>query len=456
MPIDSAYKGCVAVGPRSIFSAWAFELLRAAAAATSPPLQVRPLDRLDEAGAAGTWPKSLYLVQSPGAAALSIIENGQMPVVAFLDEACDTIAYMRRCSGGTLIATLQEATSGAVANPGLFRGKASLVIRRGSSGNGGELIDRVFAHLKLRLPGQALAAIKKKHCGAAAGNSSLESCLQTVASYKPPGDWSKELSAEEAKVAEQALTPLIQMAKQDSVPIRWPRSVFRCLDRPNDPVPIVANMMGAARYIYFGPYLHLPPGTYRVRLVIGFSKTAVGTPFTADVYSSEVLAKAQFRPTGQGVFRGDFFMVHSRPQDVLEVRIRTDEGSIDGQFGLAWVEFTRIGDVGEQLAAAILEHQHRGAILTHNICGVYGHDHAAVAAPLEDFAVALFLKPGVADDDHLIDQNAFEIDRQRQRESQTHAHATGIEPDQLVQLVAELGKVFHILVGFLERHVVHS
>jgi len=56
------------------------------------------------------------------------------------------------------------------------------------------------------------------------------------------------------------------------------------------------------------------------------------------------LAMARFRPKEQGISQGEFLLVHKLPQDAVEARLRTDEGEIDGQVGLAWVEFDYLGD----------------------------------------------------------------------------------------------------------------
>ena len=348
MPIDDAYKGALVLTAPSIIGSWALDLLRDLAAAMQPPLEVRLLDKLDEVGPEEGWPRSLYLTQFPSASVISIIESGRMPVAAFLDEACDVIGYIRRSSGCSFMEALRSATSGAVANRALLHAKTALVVRRSHGGPPGELIERVFDHLKMRVPTEATNVIKQKYCGAAPRGSALEDCLQHVPSYKSPGEWSNELSSEEARIVEQVLKPLVQMACEDQcVPVKWPRSVFLFGDRPNEPAPMVADIVGPARSIYYGPYLFLPPGTYRMRLVAGFSKSAIETPFSAEVYGSTILlAKAQFQPLAPGIFQGEFLAVHKLPQDVIEVRFRNEGGALDGQVGLAWVEFLLL-DNGE-------------------------------------------------------------------------------------------------------------
>jgi hypothetical protein len=344
MQIDDAYKGALILGTPSIIGTWGLDLLRDAAAAMEPPLEVRLLEKLDEIGPEEAWPRSLYLTQFPSASVLSIIESERMPVVAFLDEACDATAYIRRSSGCSFVEALRSATSGAVANRALLHAKTALVVRRSRSGPPNELIDKLFNHLMMRLPAEASNAIKQKYCGSVLGASTLEGCLQGVSSYKPLGEWSNELSSEEAAIVEQVLAPLLLMAFQEEcVPVKWPCGVFLSADRPNEPAPIVANVTGAARNIYYGPFFHLPPGTYRARLVAGFSKSAIRSHFSAEVCGSTSLAKARFQPRDQGVFQGDFLVIHKVPQDAVEVRFRNDEGAIEGQVGLAWVEFQLLG-----------------------------------------------------------------------------------------------------------------
>src|SRR5262249_13569113 len=181
--------------------------------------------------------------------------------------------------------------------------------------------------------------------GPAVGAATLEDSLHRTSSYKPVGEWSSDLTPSEATIVDQVLKPIVLMAlKEECTPIKWPYQVLLSGDRPNEPAPMIAEVAGAARNIYYGPYLHMPPGTYRARLVAGYSKEAVGLPFSADVAGSTQLAKARFRPTEPGILQGEFLVVHNLPQDPLEMRFRNDEGEIDGQVGVAWIEFEFLGN----------------------------------------------------------------------------------------------------------------
>lgn len=339
----ASYKGALVVGPSSIFAAWVHNLLRDAAAAMT--LQLRFLDKFDDVGPEEEWSQTLYLTQFPSAPVISIIEGGRMPVLALLDEAQDAVAYIRRSSGCTFIEALRVATSGAVADRALLHADSALVLHRNYRGSTSGLIDKMLDHLVMRIPAEAYKAIKQKYLGSALEELTLENSLQRAPFYKPPGEWSNELTAAEAAIVDEVLKPMVLMALQENcVPIRWSYRVLLSGDRPNEPAPMIAEVAGAARNIYYGPYFYLPPGTYRARLVAGFSKEAVGLPFSADVAGSTQLAKARFRPAEPGILEGEFLVVHNLPQDSLEMRFRNDEGEIDGQVGVAWIEFEFLGD----------------------------------------------------------------------------------------------------------------
>jgi hypothetical protein len=335
------FKGAIIVTPPSIIGAWASDLLRDGAAAAAGPLEVRTLERLDDLGPEESWWQKLYLTRFPSASVISAIEDGRIPVIGFVDEACDTVAYIRRTTSCSFIEALRLATSASVANRALLRGKNAFVVRRNRNTAPDNLMERIFEHVNLPLASVADALkLKLKYCGNAK-HDVLEERLSVIASYKPQGEWSsEEISEEESKIVNQVLQPIVQMAFQkESLPVKWPCAVLLSPDRPNGQAPIVADVTGAARNIYYGPYFHLPPGTYRARLVAGFSKSAVGSPFSIEVAASTLLAKARFRATEQGIFRGEFIVRHRSPQDPVEVRFRNDEGAITGQVGLAWIEF---------------------------------------------------------------------------------------------------------------------
>jgi hypothetical protein len=342
MTTDRQFRGAIVVAAPSLIGKWGIDLIREATAAADPLLDFRILDRLDIIDPAVSC-RTVYATQFPGEAVLTTIRDGTLPVVAFVDDATDATAYQRRVTGCTFMEALRSIACGAVANPSLFRGVSTLVFYRGNATNPVNILERTIEHLAISLHKDKAAELTQKHCPAGDDSRSLEASLSAcVPLYAPRGNWTNELTDEEASIAEQALGPIVAMANSgDWPPVTWPFSVFLSGDRPNERASIMTEMTGRARHIYYGPYLHLPPGHWEGELVVGFSQDAVGSAFTLEVCSnggSTLIARARFRASRPGLFRGTFVFSLANVQDPIELRFSNDQGAIEGRFGLAWVK----------------------------------------------------------------------------------------------------------------------
>src|SRR5208337_5665961 len=88
-----------------------------------------------------------------------------------------------------------------------------------------------------------------------------------------------------------------------------------------------------------------------------------------------------------------------------------------------------------------LQDERAAAIVAYDVLIVADENHRPIGALDEERVIALAMEPLVADSEHLIDQEAFEIDRQRQGEHQAPAHSRRIGLDRKIELAAELGEI---------------
>jgi hypothetical protein len=347
MTTDRQFRGAIVVAGPGLIGTWAIDLIREAAAAAAPPLDFRVLHRLDVIDPAASG-RTVYATQFPGESVLTIVRDGTLPVVAFVDDATDATAYQRRVTGCTFIDALRSVACGAVANPSLFRGVSTLVFYRGNATNAVSILERTLEHLAISLHTDKMAELTQKYCPDKEDSRSLEAALSAcVALYAPRGNWSNELTAEEASIAEHAVGPIVAMAnRKDWPPVTWPFAVFLSGDRPNERALIMTEMTGRARIIYYGPYLYLPPGHWEGEMVVGFSEDAVGSAFTVEVCGgSTSVARARFRASQPGLFRGTFVFSLLNVQDPIELRFSNDQGAIEGRFGLAWLKLHYRGEL---------------------------------------------------------------------------------------------------------------
>jgi hypothetical protein len=350
MTVDREYRGAIVIAPPGIFGQWAIQLITDAAAACHPPLRVCMLDRQDAIDLS-VAPTSIFFTQFPSKSVQEITESGQLPIVAFIDHAAESLAHQLRISNCTFIDALRATTSAAAINPKLHRGVSTLIFHREAPMEPSPLLERTFEHLALPLSMPQSSALKDRYAGVGPDKGDLEASFSRfVSEYLPLGSALNELTAENLTIVDQALAPLVEMGRSDDQHIvTWASALFLSGDQPNERAPVVANVTGAARIIYYGPYLYLPSGDWEAEMTVGFSTDAIGSNFTIEVYSSELLARARFQVKETGLFKGKFYFTHSSLQDHLELRLRNDQGAIEGRIGLAWVAFKLLGEASEHL-----------------------------------------------------------------------------------------------------------
>jgi hypothetical protein len=128
----------------------------------------------------------------------------------------------------------------------------------------------------------------------------------------------------------------------------WPRDVFSDWDRPGQLVRGVQNMMGRARYLICGPYLHLPRGAWRAHVEIEVTENLSGNNLHADVLNGSVMVTGvNARLPKLGAFALDMDFVIREPLMPVEVRLEIREGAIEGKLLLRGVQLTRTAELSD-------------------------------------------------------------------------------------------------------------
>jgi hypothetical protein len=318
-----------------------------ACARSEPPIEVHPVDRdvvVENLGRT-EGSRRVLLVSHPDRAVMDAVTTGLLPIVAVLDDPVDSVRLTRALVSCDTLHALRLQTSTACAHHLFHENPAVLLLHRGFHGNAHDVIGRVIDRLGLELSPHQLQAVLEEFGGPVEQPWSLETALATkVQHYAPLDRLGETVTAEEATLVRQVLSPMVLGAiSHDIGPITWASRVFLFGDRPNEVAPAVADVTGAARIIYYGPYFHLPPGTWKVRFIVAFSAEARGTPFKLFVYCNrKPIAKVQITPSDGGAFEGTFTMQHLHPEHNVEIHFSNDEGSIEGHMALGQVTFSRL------------------------------------------------------------------------------------------------------------------
>ena len=120
--------------------------------------------------------------------------------------------------------------------------------------------------------------------------------------------------------------------------IIWTRDLFYlAVDAGRSPTDLI-EVAGGSRILIYGPYIHLPRGSWTARVVLGFSQEAAGHTFLIDVFADTQLASTTFQPEGAGIYTADLTFSLGEPSGKgVEVRVMVVSDNAQGQLAFGHV-----------------------------------------------------------------------------------------------------------------------
>jgi hypothetical protein len=340
------FRDMAVLGMPGVLSTWGFDLIRAAAALLGEDIEFRTVDRNDEVEDFGGFSRSrrmFWLSQFASPSLRKALSDTASPIVIFLDDPIDSVRYLKFASGCATLEAIRAQTAAAAGYADISSNSRALIITRATHSNTITIIRLILEHLHLDLGTSDYQDICTNFAGPEGEAASLEASLvRCVGGYVVPERAADGLTAPEIQIVTAALAPIVRaIAGGEAAPIVWPTAVFFSGDRPNQPASLVAEVTGAARILYYGPYLYLPAGRWTVRMTLGFTENARGTPISVEVHCGGLRARATIDPAGSGVFKASFLFVHDAPHEAVEIRVASERGAIEGRLSLGRVEFSQ-------------------------------------------------------------------------------------------------------------------
>lgn len=160
---------------------------------------------------------------------------------------------------------------------------------------------------------------------------------------KPPGASLPRLSSDDRRIVTHLLKPYSAVAAGQSFDrMDWPVSMFMDSADPSRAFSGRVELLGPARFLAYGPYLHLTPGTWSAEVVFEIAENHSGNQLYADVYAGKILSVINTPLPAQGTYK---FAISFDIEDALEpvqLRFQTLSGAIEGVLTFDRVELTRI------------------------------------------------------------------------------------------------------------------
>lgn len=131
-----------------------------------------------------------------------------------------------------------------------------------------------------------------------------------------------------------ALQPAWAALTQGPQEIHWHRDLFQDGDHPGQPPPPVLDVTGLGRCLVYGPYIHLPAGSWSCSLTLGCSKLAVGLKMIAEIFAADVLGRVSFEISEPGFFEIEFSCVLPSQDCPVEIRLFNAAATFEGHIAL--------------------------------------------------------------------------------------------------------------------------
>ena len=320
--------GVAVFGVSTPFAYWGFYLVREiveAATGATLHLHVTNLQQLharfEERGAGSIVVTSDF----PDADLLDFLLPSPLPLVVFADSTGDFVdwtVHSRRMSVPNAVRFCCNIT--CVLTPAFLSPKALIISPTSPPAT---IVAEIVAHLFPNADKGLAGGIYDALVGA--GRLSPEGPADWRLSAETPKN---ELAPADPERAAETKSGLASYATIFSgrLPseIVWPVALFTCPDTEHWREPI--DLMGPARIIMYGPYLHLPAGKWIARVEFEIDEAISGVEAATDVFISEVLVEKVFVMPTKGIFAYELAFAVNDPRHAVEIRLLTKRSAIEG------------------------------------------------------------------------------------------------------------------------------
>ena len=176
----------------------------------------------------------------------------------------------------------------------------------------------------------AAIAVMAHHLGIGVSDATVKCIVDDLAAtghdgpLTGPDEWSQRVPDVAHKMLNGALAGYQEsLAGGELGQIVWTRDLFIAAGHAGSLTEGLEASKGSPICpIIYGPYIHLPAGSWTARVVLGFSPEASGHTFLVDAFSGRQLGSTSFQPERAGVYTVDInFSLDEPAGQGLEIRV---------------------------------------------------------------------------------------------------------------------------------------
>jgi hypothetical protein len=292
--------------------------------------------------------RTVFYSDLPEADLCALFIKIRAPMVLFTDGFDDVVTYVSKSRSMSVAESVRFASRSICALEPLLR--SDLALKFNSRAYGSSLTDIVLAigtFFDLALPEEKIDRIVSSLIKEGSAQSRLSDYLyQTFPDAMPPGTAVQRLAPDDRRLVSQLASAYSVIAAGRSFEqMDWPISLYMSSDHPTGPFPRRVELLGPARFIAYGPYLHLTVGQWRATVVFEVSDNFSGNQLYVDVYAGEILSVITTQLPVQGTYTFDIGFELTNALEPVQLRFQILSGAIEGVFTLTSTSLERIGEI---------------------------------------------------------------------------------------------------------------
>ncbi|WP_027527942.1 hypothetical protein [Bradyrhizobium sp. Ec3.3] len=291
--------------------------------------------------------KVVFYSDLPDPDLCALFVKTRAPIVLFVDNFDDVVAYARRSRDMTLNDSIRLASRSFCALEPLIRSDLVLKLDARTHVRAlGEVLADIAAFFGARL-NQAKREEVARSLSSEGEKASLFAYLAKVLPHAAlPGKAIQQMAIADRTLVAQLSQPYSAIVSGRQLEhMDWPISFFMDSAAPDSLFSGRVELLGPARFLAYGPYLHLTPGKWCVDVVLEVQENHSGNQLYADIYSGDILSVVTTSLPASGTYRLQISFEITNPLEPVQVRFQTLSGAIEGIITFNRIAVRRAGPV---------------------------------------------------------------------------------------------------------------
>jgi hypothetical protein len=168
----------------------------------------------------------------------------------------------------------------------------------------------------------------------------ISSLYGEAAAAQAGGAVTKKLMSDTAKPC-QGLLDFVRHGRLCE--LEWPVTLFADSSTRARPALPQIDITGPGRYLYWGPYLHLPPGAWEARALIEIAGRFDPIDIKIEVYTETTCHSCTVQFPANGIYDVSTRFTAGDALEVFEFRLFIERGEIEGQLRFGGVRLRQLG-----------------------------------------------------------------------------------------------------------------